>query len=154
MLVTGKCHRYVESPSGNTGPFWVPAEFMVPARQLACEGHGTKATLVRSLPRVRPHVVHKGCFLCEGLGTQVALKRPLASVYAEVSIQVAPRCEGLAAVAANVQLDVHIFRGAQVAPTIFREREILPHLSDRQVVYMLLGTVLPSGDTCKMDNAI
>lgn len=142
------------SPSRSSGPFWVPAEFVVPAGQLACKGHGAKAALIRSLPRVCPHVVHKGCLLCEGPGTQVALKWPLASVYAKVCVQVATCCKGLVAVAAKVQLEVHIFRGAQVGPTIFSKWEILSHSFDREVIYTLLGTVLPSGDACKTYNAI
>lgn len=93
--------------------------FVVPPRQLAGKGHGTKATLERSLPGMRQHVILEVHFLREGPRAQVAAKWSLAGVDAEVNGQAATRCEGLVAVAASVLFDVHIFRGAQATSANF-----------------------------------
>lgn len=130
--ITNQCHQCVASPSRSSGPFQVPAELVVFPLKLAHEGLGTIATLVWSLPRMCPHMIHEMHLLREGLGAQVALKRSLTGVDAEVGGQLGTHCEGLAAVAANIQLaDVGIFGAAQVAATSFSEREMWSCLSGR-----------------------
>lgn len=149
-LITSKCQPYVASPSRSSGLCQVLADLVVLPFQLAYKGLQAKAALVRSLPRVCPHMVHEGHLLRESPGAQVALKRSLASVDAEVGVQVATRCEGLLAVVASVRLvGMHIFGGAQVTATSLCERELRSHLVGGRVAYAPTGTALSSGGACK-----